>query len=45
MLNGTVVGSEYETMGTVDEGHLRGAGDGFEADWYAVEQELWTFSK
>ncbi len=43
VLNGTVVGSEYETMGKVDEGYLHRAGDGFEADRYAVEQGLWTF--
>ncbi len=43
MLNGNVVWSEFETMGTVDEGHLRETGEGLKEEWYAVVQELWTF--
>ncbi len=36
------VALEYVTMGTVEKGYLRRAGNGFQAEWCAVEQlRLW----
>ena len=34
----TKVALEYVTMGTVEKGYLRSAGDGFQAEWCAVGQ-------